>query len=153
VLYAQQTKDKQLKGELMTIHKQMGLLAAGLLAPRVLARLAGPLPAHVPGTNTLEQLGATLSHYAAYGFIFFMPVSGVSMGYYSGNGIPFFFNMKMPGASAEHKDGALAKQAYVYHKLVGQALEYFVPLHVAGAFWHVFRGHTIFARILPGLAK
>ena len=73
VLYAQQTTDKKQKGELMTLHKQMGLLTAGLLAPRVLARLAGPLPQHVHGANTLEQIGAKLSHYVAYGFIFSCP--------------------------------------------------------------------------------
>ena len=82
-----------------------------------------------------------------------MPVSGVAMGWYGGGGIPFFFGIKMPGAPAEQKNPGLAKLSYQYHKLAGQALEYFVPLHVAGAFWHVLRGHTIFARILPSLAK
>ena len=40
-----------------------------------------------------------------------------------------------------------------YHKLAGQALEYFVLLHVAGALQHVLRGHTIIGRILGGVSK
>jgi hypothetical protein len=36
-------------------------------------------------------------------------------------GLPFFWT-DIPGADDEHKDGAVAKNAYKYHKLAGEAL-------------------------------
>jgi len=45
--------------------------------------------------------------------------------------------------------GAPLPQSFKIHKTLGVYGKYVVPLHVAGAFQHVFRGHTIFARINP----
>jgi cytochrome b561 len=145
VLAAQNTQDKKQKGDLMFYHKSFGLAAFGLLFPRLLLRATSKLPGGVPGASTLEHTAAALSHYALYGFIVFLPVSGVVMGLYGGNGLPFFYKT-FP--AFEQKNKELAGAAYKYHKLAGQALEYFVPLHIGGAFWHSVRGHSIFARIV-----
>ncbi|KAJ1466991.1 hypothetical protein T484DRAFT_1860109, partial [Baffinella frigidus] len=45
-----------------------------------------------------------------------MPVSGIAMGYYGGKGLPFFWTT-LPGA--EKANGAIAKQAYWWHKNIG----------------------------------
>lgn len=144
MLAAQNTKDKTEKANYMFYHKSFGLLAFGLLGPRLVARLTSKSPGPVVGASAIEHAGASLSHLAMYGFAIFLPVSGVVMGAYSGFGLPFFYTT-IPSIE---KKPPVAKQAYELHKIAGQVLEYFVPLHVAGAFYHVFRGHTIFARIL-----
>jgi len=148
VLSAQNTKDKKLKGNFMYYHKSFGLLAFGLLFPRLYLRLTSKAPGPIEGANELAKMGASLSHYILYGFIIGLPVTGVAMGAYSGFGLPFFFTV-IPSIS---KNQQIAKPAYEYHKQMGQAFEYFVPLHVAGAVYHVVAGHSIAARIIGGAA-
>ena len=123
-----------------------------LIFPRVALRLLNKSPGHIPGAHVVEKIGATASHYALYGLALFLPISGVAMGYFGGNGLPFFYTT-YPSPPKEERKPDLAKQAYNYHKIAGQALEYLVPLHIAGAFWHVARGHTIFPRVLSVFGK
>ena len=146
VLAAQQVKGKQ-KGDLMFIHKSLGVLAGILLAPRLIVRLVntGKLPAHVPGPQW-ENLAAYLSHFTLYGFSILMPVTGIAMGYFGGKGLPFFVTT-FPGA--EKADGAIAKQAFGIHKQAGQFLEYFIPLHVGAVVFQFFvRGRNILPRMI-----
>jgi len=116
-----------------------------LIAPRLIMRFVSKSPAHLPG-SAIEKYAADAAHWALYGLAIFLPVSGVAMGYFGGKGLPFFFTT-IPGASKA--DGSIAKPAYQYHKLAGQALEYMIPLHVGAALFHAARGHKIFSRILP----
>ncbi len=143
VLYAQNTTDKKEKADAMFQHKSFGLLAAGLLVPRLLARFASKSPGPVIGASAIENVGGNISHLVMYAFAIVLPVTGVVMGSFSGFGLPFFYTT-FPSI---RKEPAIAKQAYEIHKLVGQAFEYFIPVHVGGAFYHVFRGHKVFARI------
>lgn len=149
VLLAQDTKDKKKKGDYMFYHKSFGLLSFGLLFPRLLLRLTSKIPGPVPGTSDLMHKAATASHYLMYAFITGLPVTGVVMGAYSGYGLPFFFTT----FASIKKDGDTAKAAYEAHKVLGQAFEYFLPLHVSGALYHVAAGHSIMGRILSGAAK
>lgn len=68
------------KGEWMWRHKSMGLLV-GLLMPlrlgmRLASRAAGKLPGHVPGTPPVLSWAGDITHWALYGFLLVMPVSG-----------------------------------------------------------------------------
>lgn len=92
-----------------------------MLVPRLGLRVMSKLPAHVPG-NKLEVLAGQASHLALYGFMIFMPVSGMVMGYFGGKGVPFFGLATIPGAQGDDKRPAIAKQAYKNHKLAGEAL-------------------------------
>jgi cytochrome b561 len=145
VLLAQNTKDKAEKGKYMFLHKSLGLLAFALLTPRIFFRVTSQTPAAIAGAHAVEHLLAKISHGIMYAFIIFMPVSGVAMGYFGGNGLPFFFTT-IPGATAKKPE--IAKPAYEWHKKAGVIFEYLVPLHIAGALGHYARGHTIFSRIL-----
>lgn len=149
VLLAQNTTDKKDKGNYMFYHKSFGLLAAGLLAPRLLLRVASKAPGPVVGSAAWEHTVARLTHYIMYGFIIGLPVTGVAMGATSGFGLPFFYTT-IPSIE---KKPEIAKQAYNIHKLLGQAFEYAVPLHVGGALQHAVRGHSIFPRILGSAGK
>jgi cytochrome b561 len=153
VLLAQNTEDKAVKGRYMFLHKSCGLLAAGLLMPRLFLRATSTAPGPLKASITkVEEIGAKLSHAALYGLMIVLPVTGVSMGYFSGFGLPFFFTT-IPGASKEDKRPDISKQAFSIHKLAGQALEYLVPFHVFAALSHAVRGHAIFSRILSISSK
>lgn len=152
-------------------HKSFGLLMGGAIVARIGAAIITRRPAAVPGP-VYEQLAGKLTHaalckisgwcggnppspfHASYvacdewttdGFMIFMPVSGIVMGYYrytcdshclllhpsrflathttpqpnSGKGLPFFATT-IPGKTEnrEPSDGATAKQAYLLHKQV-----------------------------------
>eukprot|EP01031_Cornospumella_fuschlensis_P029714 gene29714-35873_t len=111
VLLAQNTQDKKDKGNYMFYHNSFGLLAAGLLAPRLLLRITSKTPGPVVNQRP------TGDWHAYFGF-----------------GLPSFYTT-IPSIE---KKPEIAKQTYNIHKLMGQAFEYAVPLH-AGALQRVVR--------------
>ena len=148
VQLAQRTKDKKQKGKYMRLHKSSGLLVAACVTPRVAVRLASKIPAQLPGA-AWEHFAASASHTALYGMRLFMPASGIAMGYYGGQGLPFF-SYTIPGRPSPSKeDKKFAGLSYRWHKRVGLAFEYLVPLHMAASGYHVMKGQAIFRRINP----
>jgi len=149
VQMAMATKDMPTKIKYMTLHKSFGLTLASAIVLRLGMRAFMKVPGAVPGTGTLEHIMANAGHTMMYGLLTFMPASGIAMGYYGGKGIPFFGLYTIPGA--EKPDGEIAKWSFKYHKLAGQFLEYVaLPLHIGAATQHVFRGHNVLHRIIPG---
>ncbi len=144
---AQQTTDKQKKTEHMFMHKSFGTLAAALLVPRLVMRATSKIPAHI-APEMWARVAASVSHGAMYGFLILMPVSGVIMGYFGGNGLPFF-TTTIPGAKGEAKDGKLAGKAFKLHKQFGFWMEMLFLGHMGGVAFHAARGEAILARILP----
>jgi len=143
----------QTKGKLMMIHKSTAVVLAALVTPRVLLRLATAAPKALPG-SFMEHFAANLSHVSLYGFMLAMPATGMAMGYYGGNGIPFYGLYTIPGIPKDKRtkeDGAFAGQLFKWHKWLGSFIWYLVPLHVAGAAQHMLRGHAIWGRIVPGI--
>ena len=102
--------EKKYKSNLMHYHKSFGIIMFGCIFPRLYFRFANTLPAHV-SASSLEVLGGKLMHYALYGMLVIMPVTGVGMGYTSGYGAPFF-SWKMPGVSKEKAATESYKQRY-----------------------------------------
>lgn len=142
-------KEQRTKGAIgkhMRNHKSWGLLAGGLLLPRLALRVATKAPPHLPG-NILEKLGGTVSHMYLYAMMTIMPVTGIAMGYYGGKGLPFF-GYTIPGAS--EKNGKLAGQAFKVHKALGPFLEYFMPIHVgAVGYHHLIKRQNAMRRMNP----
>mmetsp|Transcript_623 Transcript_623/g.1761 ORF Transcript_623/g.1761 Transcript_623/m.1761 type:complete len:189 (-) Transcript_623:309-875(-) len=150
-----QAAPKEDKGRLMHLHKSLGLLTGMLVAPRLGYRLLNRQAYNVEkiaGTHSIEDTLGRLGHYALYGFMTVMPVSGILMGYYGGKGLPFFYTT-LPGVTKtpENKKstGAIAGQSFKIHKTLGTYGKFIVPLHVAASVGHFVRGQTIFARINP----
>jgi cytochrome b561 len=81
VKMAQWSNDKPWKARLMNVHKSLAIVVVTLLPLRFGARYFSRIPAHLPGTK-IEQLAGSLSHYALYGFMTVMPLSGIAMGYF-----------------------------------------------------------------------
>lgn len=133
------------KGELMRIHKSFGLLMLAAVVPRVAIRIASKVPKPVPGP-AWEAFMGELSHKTLYAMMLFMPISGVIMGYFGGKGLPFFA-YNIPGAEQTNPD--LAKAAFKSHKLVGQAFEILVPLHIGAVGYHMaWHRQNLLKRIL-----
>lgn len=137
------------KGELMNLHKSFGLLVAGGIAPRILLRLTSRVPGDLPG-NAVEHLAGKVAHFGLYALLFVLPGSGIAMGYFGGKGLPFF-GYHIAGAPDDKKDGEVAKNAFKVHKQAGQALEYLTLAHFGATGWHLFKGHSIMRRIVPGM--
>ena len=143
---AQWTKDEAKKARYMHIHKSLALLVIAALPIRIGLRLTTRLPGALPGAHKIELLAGKLGHYALYGTMVALPTTGVTMGYFGGKGLPFFA-FHIPGASQPLPE--VAKAAFKAHKTLGQAFTYLIPLHIAGASWHVLRGHPVFQRMNP----
>uniref|UniRef100_A0A7S4MRW7 Cytochrome b561 bacterial/Ni-hydrogenase domain-containing protein n=1 Tax=Vannella robusta TaxID=1487602 RepID=A0A7S4MRW7_9EUKA len=145
VKLAQWTEDKEKKMQYMHIHKSLALIILAMLPIRIGLRLTTKLPKALPG-NALEKLAGNLNHYALYAGMTILPISGVTMGYFGGKGLPFF-SYHIKGATETQPE--IAKTAFKIHKLTGQVMTYLVPLHIAAAGYHVARGHYIFHRMNP----
>ena len=74
---------------------------------------------------------------------------GIVMGYFSGNGVPFFGTKFSGKSNASADDKAIAKQSFGIHKFIGYWGKFLIPLHVSAAGLHYFRGQAIFARMNP----
>lgn len=142
---AQFYKGKQ-KMELMHYHKSFGLLSGALIVPRIFMAMATKMPPPVAGP-AWEKLLAKVGHFGLYGFMVFMPATGIAMGYYGGKGLPFFWTNV---AGAEKANGEIAKQAFKFHKNIGHYWQYLIPAHVGAVGFHYFaHGKNILPRMLP----
>eukprot|EP01128_Nolandella_sp_AFSM9_P010247 TRINITY_DN704_c1_g1_i2.p1 TRINITY_DN704_c1_g1~~TRINITY_DN704_c1_g1_i2.p1 ORF type:complete len:296 (+),score=92.07 TRINITY_DN704_c1_g1_i2:113-889(+) len=145
VKLAQSSKKNEDKGYYMKYHKTFGLIMAAAIVPRVGYAIFSRAPTMLPAPS-IQQTAAKVSHFALYGFMCFMPITGITMGYFGGKGLPFF-NWVIPGKATP--DGSIAGPAYKSHKFVGQFLPYVIPIHVGGALVHAAKGQKIFRRINP----
>uniref|UniRef100_A0A0G4HYE8 Cytochrome b561 bacterial/Ni-hydrogenase domain-containing protein n=1 Tax=Chromera velia CCMP2878 TaxID=1169474 RepID=A0A0G4HYE8_9ALVE len=136
------------KKQLLDLHESVGLGVLGLVLARVGLRLTSKMPPHIPG-NKLEQIGAELGHYLLYGFMLFLPVTGVMMNYLGGKPVQFF-GLSVPGmANPDLARMTLSKEAFKNHKRFGVLFEYYLPIHIGAAYYHLAKGHNIFVRVNP----
>ncbi|EGD80354.1 hypothetical protein PTSG_10608 [Salpingoeca rosetta] len=144
VKMAQWTEDKKKKGQYMMIHKSTALLVAALVVPRVAIRLASKMPKALPGTSKFEQLAGSFSHFLMYVAMIGMPVTGITMGYFGGKGLPFY-GAHIPGTDTPNKK--VAGTAFKVHKKMGQVLEYVLALHIGATIFHMFQGIPMLTRM------
>ena len=146
--------DKDRKGNLMHIHKSFGVLSLGLIFLRIFFRARSHIPVH--NVNIVEKIAGKVSHYALYGMMVFMPVTGFGMNYLSGFPVPFF-NTKIPGAPKEKAATQLyqdwKKWCYLNHVYAGKILEYMIPLHIGASVFHFARGTNVLRAMNPFTAK
>ena len=147
-------EEKASKMNAMFLHKSFGTLAGLFLLPRLGVRLATQAAKKIPPPpegHVLEQWAGKLSHFAMYGFIIAMPVTGMTMGYMGGKGLPFFFTTITPasGTMGKAADGKLAGRMYKLHKQVGWYFKWFVPVHVGAVGVHAIKGQNLLKRIAP----
>jgi len=115
-------------------HKEYGMLALFLAVFRVFWRL-GSITPHL-ALPTLEKVAARLVHWAFYGFMFALPLTGWLMSSSAGLPVSFFGLVVLPDLVAPNEHYMnLYKDL---HKWLGYALIATIALHTAAALKHHF---------------
>ena len=133
---AEEMKLTPAKLDLFVWHKSVGSTVLVLALLRLVWRLANPAPAMPAGTPGWERKLAVIAHWALYGLIFAVPLSGWWVS--DASRVPFkgFFFLPMPDFIAT--DRALQESAAEVHEVLTMTLLIVVLGHVAAALRHHF---------------
>jgi cytochrome b561 len=125
-------------GMLVSLHKSFGLTVLALAVLRLGIRLAQsvpPLPEIIPA---LQRIAAHLAHWALYGFMFVLPISGYIMS--TSYGLPVrWFGYTLPKLVGVDKDRG--ELAWDVHSWGAYALIALIVLHVGGVIVHYLSHH------------
>lgn len=141
-------KGSTVREALKTWHYVLGLSVFALVWLRLIARLAGQVPAIVPAPPRWELRIAHVVEFAIYLFAITMPLLGWAI--VSGKGISVsFFGAPLPRLMVAN--GALAEQLQDVHELIANLGYGLIGIHVLAALFHhyVQRDNTL-TRMLPG---
>lgn len=119
-----------------SLHKTIGVAAFFTAAARILWALSQPKPVTLHPDRRAETLAAEVVHWALYGAMLIMPLSGW-IGHAAQAGFaPIWwpFGQTLPFVP---QSPALAETAETVHKLAANVLYASIALHVAGALKHV----------------
>lgn len=115
-------------------HKEYGILVLGLVIVRFTWRLINKVPQL--SLPWLEVLAARLVHYAFYGFMFAMPITGWMLTSAAGLPPSFFGLFTLPDLIAPNEEHRQLLQ--VVHQWLGYGLIATICLHTAAALKHHF---------------
>ncbi|OCX67056.1 cytochrome B [Thioclava sp. SK-1] len=155
-LYAESLpRDAQSAGTLQTLfslHKTIGVSVFFLALARILWALLNPHPAPLHPEKRLETFAAEVVHFALYGAMVIMPLSGWILHAAESGFAPILwpFGQSLPFVP---KSEAVAHTAQAVHKLSAIVIYVTVGLHVAGALKHLIidRDKTV-ARMTRGVS-
>jgi len=136
---------------LFILHKNGGVIIFLLVVIRILWRLAvpaPPLPASVPDW---QARAARLAHWALYGMLLVMTVSGYVRVAAGGFPIEMLDALGVPRLAP--RSDALAKAAQTVHGYGRFVLVALILLHVGAALKHLFQRDGVFARIWPPFGR
>ncbi len=139
LIMSDMSKSDPLRATLYSLHKSFGITVLMLASLRLALKLklGGPsLPGTIPA---MERHLATLGHWALYGFMFLMPVSGYVMS--ASYGLPVrWFGITVPRlVSIDKARGALASDI---HEFAAYALIGMLLLHVGAVALHYISHHV-----------
>lgn len=133
---------------LIVQHKSIGMTVLALVLLRIIWRLFNRPPPLPPGMSSLQRRAAALTHWALYGLILLMPLSGWAWSSAAGYGGEFFGLVDVPGLVAA--DEALAERLEDVHEWLGQAILAVVGVHIAAALYHhLIRRDGLISKMLP----
>jgi cytochrome b561 len=146
---AEEMKLTPAKLDLFVWHKSVGVTVLVLALLRLVWRLANPPPAMPAGTPGWERKLAAIAHWALYGLIFTVPLSGWWVS--DASRVPFkaFFFLPMPDFIST--DRALQEAAAEVHEALTITLLFVVIAHIAAALRHHLLLHDdVLRRMLTG---
>jgi len=133
---------------LIVQHKSIGMTVLALVLLRIGWRLLNRPPPLPAGMSNFQRRVAGLTHWALYGLILLMPLSGWAWSSAAGYGAEFFGLVDIPGIVAADED--LADRLEDVHEWLGSAILALVGLHVLAAVYHHFvRRDGLISRMLP----
>lgn len=126
-----------IKGQLMWIHKSLGLTVLGLMTLRLIWRSSNPVPLLPENTPHWQKISAKISHTSLYVILFLMPISGWIMSTAANRNVPFWWvnNVTMPLIPISKPLSSFAHSTHVYFAYI---LSGILILHILGAFSHHF---------------
>ncbi|MHB1947229.1 MAG: cytochrome b [Gammaproteobacteria bacterium] len=115
-------------------HKEYGILALILVIIRIVWRLSNITP--TLAIPLLEKIAARTVHWAFYGFMFAMPITGWLITSAAGLPVSFFGLFVLPDLVAPNPD--LMKSFQEIHEWLGYGLIATIILHASAALKHHF---------------
>jgi len=138
-------------GNVMPLHKSLGLTVLLLTLVRLGWRLMRPPPPEPPELPRWQAVLARSTHWAFYVLLIAMPIAGYVMS--SAGSRPLaLFGLPIPKLALD-RDAPIAGFAHEAHEIGGLITAGLILLHVSAALYHQFAGpESVFARMLPGRA-
>lgn len=125
-----------LKGQLIFIHKELGVLVLTLVAFRLIWRLFNTVPdlsSHIPAW---QKFTARSAHIGLYGFMFALPITGWCMSSAAGFSVSYFGLFNLPFIVTPN--GFRAHLFLEIHKWLAYGLLATLVIHGGAALWHHF---------------
>jgi cytochrome b561 len=145
---ADQTDSIRTEYQLIVQHKSIGMTVLALAILRILWRLFNRPPALPDGMKRWERFAASFTHWALYGVIMAMPITGWIYSSAAGYGAEFYGLLDIPDLVGTSE--ALESAFHEIHELLGIALLVLIGVHVAAALQHHFiRKDDVLKRMLP----
>lgn len=138
------------KGDLVNIHKSVGILVLMLGVLRMAWRSTNPQPAALAGLPRWQHKTARLLHYVLLALILLLPLSGWLLSSAAGRPVSFFGQFSLPALLSENK--TLADSLRDVHEALAWTLVAVVAVHVAAALQHHFRARDDTLRRMLGRA-
>jgi cytochrome b561 len=123
------------KGQIIGIHKSIGVSIFILVVFRLGWRLGNPRPADL-GTNELQNKLAHAVHWLFYIILLVQPIAGILMSQYFGYPVSWFGIFELPMMVAENKE--TAELFHELHEIIAIVLLLAVLIHLAAALKHHF---------------
>ena len=142
--------DQRSAFELIQLHKSIGFLILALVIPRLLWRLASVTPEHPAGMSPHERLVAQLSHFALYGMMIGLPLSGWILVSVSTLGIVTLAFNKIIISNLPLATSDFAESLWSWiHAILAFVAAALIVLHLCAALWHQFlRRDDLLSRII-----
>jgi cytochrome b561 len=135
---------------MMSRHKSVGITILGLAAIRIAWRWLDPPPPEPPMPRW-QLVAARLNHWALYGLLFALPLTGWLMSSAANRPASWFGFFQLPDLVAP--DAGLQEILEEAHELLVNVLFALAGLHVAAALKHQFVDRNgLLLRMLPGRA-
>lgn len=117
------------------LHKSFGITLFALAAVRLMSRLFAAAPSLPDAIPSMQRAIAQTAHFALYGLMLLMPISGYVMSISMGQPVRWF-GLAVPRLLAE--DHARGLVAGGIHAVAAYALVALLTLHVGAVAWHYF---------------
>ncbi|HEY1942064.1 MAG TPA: cytochrome b [Roseiarcus sp.] len=135
-------------GQVVFIHKSLGMTALVLGVLRVAYRLAVGAPPYAKPLGWLTQKAAQAGHLALYVLMLALPIAGYIGSSAGGHEVPWFGVFDFP--SLLPHNGALAHRAGGAHLVFAWTIIGVLALHFAAVVWHVcVKRDEVLSRMWP----
>jgi cytochrome b561 len=128
-------KDEPSRHLILGPHKSFGITLFALAALRVILRLFARAPSLPEAIPSMQRAIAHAAHFAFYGLMLLMPISGYVMSTSMGQPVRWF-GLDVPRLLAE--DRARGLVAGNVHAVAAYALIALLSLHIGAVAWHYF---------------